>query len=159
MFFTVPSPVPQITESCHPECSVSAAPWWEILGALGPLAVLLAAVLTFVVGWKTLEQRRKADQRSEWWTRAQWAIEASWSEDPRRQETGLGVLDLLAQSDLAGTEETAIISIAWARPLTALMDANAKMDQNETTGTPRTEEARDDHSSDDTNSTAANARG
>ncbi|MBP3036263.1 hypothetical protein J2M53_08355 [Arthrobacter sp. zg-ZUI100] len=131
----------------------SGAQWWEVLGALGPLAVLMAAVLTFIIGWKTLNQRRRADQRSEWWNRAQWAIEASMSDDPRRQETGLGVLDLLAQSDLAGEEETAIISIAWARPLTALMDSNAEMGQNETTSTPGSEEADDDNSS-----TAAGAR-
>ncbi|WP_146362033.1 hypothetical protein [Arthrobacter yangruifuii] len=128
--------------------AVLDTPWWEILAALGPLAVLLAGALTFYVGWKTLEQRRKADQRSEWWARAQWAIEASLSDDPRRQETGLGVLDLLAQSDLAGAEEAAIISIAWARPLTALVDSNGEMSQNETiTSAPETEEADDDNSS------------
>ena len=125
-----------------------AAHWWEIVAALGPLAVLLAGALTFFIGWKTLEQRRKADQRSEWWARAQWAIEASLSDDPRRQETGLGVLDLLAQSDLAGAEEAAIISIAWARPLTAVMDSNSDMGQNGSiTSAPGTEEADDDNSS------------
>ena len=122
--------------------------WWEVVAALGPLAVLLAGALTFFIGWKTLEQRRKADQRSEWWARAQWAIEASLSDDPRRQETGLGVLDLLAQSDLAGAEEAAIISIAWARPLTAVMDSNSDMGQNGSiTSAPGTEEADDDNSS------------
>lgn len=125
----------------------AAAPWWEILGALGPLAVLAAAILTFIIGWKTLEQRRMADQRSEWWNRAQWAIEASMSDDPRRQETGLGVLDLLAQSDLAGDEETAIISIAWARPLTAVMDAAGEMSENGRASTPEAKEAVDDNSS------------
>ena len=132
----------------------SAASWWEIIAALGPLAVLLAGALTFFIGWKTLEQRRKADQRSEWWTRAEWAIEASLSDDPRRQETGLGVLDLLAQSDLAGAEEAAIISIAWARPLTAIVDSNGEMGQNEdSTSVAEAEEADDDNSS-----TAAGAR-
>ena len=126
----------------------SATPWWDIVAALGPLAVLLAGALTFFVGWKTLEQRRKADQRSEWWARAEWAIEASLSDDPRRQETGLGVLDLLAQSDLAGAEEAAIISIAWARPLTAAVDSNVSMGHNETnTSGPGTEEPDDDNSS------------
>lgn len=137
-----PAPTPAVPEP------VAAAHWWEIVAALGPLAVLLAGALTFFIGWKTLEQRRKADQRSEWWTRAQWAIEASLSDDPRRQETGLGVLDLLAQSDLAGTEEAAIISIAWARPLTAIVDSAGDMGQNENiTSAPGTEEADDDNSS------------
>ncbi|MCC3279346.1 hypothetical protein LJ754_09280 [Arthrobacter sp. zg-Y40] len=139
----LPTPVPAAPEPA----AVVDAPWWEILGALGPLAVLAAAILTFIIGWKTLEQRRKADQRSEWWNRAQWAIEASMSEDPRRQETGLGVLDLLAQSDLAGEEETAIISIAWARPLTAVVDAEARMSENELASTPGTKEADHDYGS------------
>ncbi len=138
--FIPPTPAPAVPES--------AAHWWEVVAALGPLAVLLAGALTFFIGWKTLEQRRKADQRSEWWARAQWAIEASLSDDPRRQETGLGVLDLLAQSDLAGAEEAAIISIAWARPLTAVMDSNSDMGQNGSiTSAPGTEEADDDNSS------------
>ncbi|MDN3904635.1 hypothetical protein [Arthrobacter sp. YD2] len=130
-----PSPAPV------PAAAVNT-PWWEILGALGPLAVLGAAILTFVIGWKTLdqrrradaaalEQRREADRRSEWWARAQWAIDASLSEDPHRQETGLGVLNLLAQSDLAGEEEAAIISIASDEPLTTLMDAAAILGEND----------------------------
>ena len=142
--FIPPTPTPTPT----PAVPESAAHWWEVVAALGPLAVLLAGALTFFIGWKTLEQRRKADQRSEWWARAQWAIEASLSDDPRRQETGLGVLDLLAQSDLAGAEEAAIISIAWARPLTAVMDSNSDMGQNGSiTSAPGTEEADDDNSS------------
>ncbi|MCC3271563.1 hypothetical protein MUK71_08390 [Arthrobacter zhangbolii] len=142
--FILPTPAPAVSE---PAAAVGT-PWWEVLGALGPLAVLAAATLTFIIGWKTLEQRRKADQRSEWWARAEWAIEASLSDDPRRQETGLGVLDLLAQSDLAGAEEAAIISIAWARPLTAIVDSNGGMGQNEdTTSVPGAEEVDDDNSS------------
>ncbi|MCC9204819.1 hypothetical protein [Arthrobacter sp. zg-Y769] len=148
MFSPPPTPPPTLPSEAAAAAPAGSAPWWEILAALGPLAVLLAGALTFFVGWKTLEQRRKADQRSEWWTRAQWAIEASLSDDPRRQETGLGVLDLLAQSDLAGTEEAAILSIAWARPLTAIVDSNGDMSQNESiTSAPGTEEADDDNSS------------
>ncbi|MDM7989215.1 hypothetical protein [Arthrobacter sp. zg-Y877] len=147
MQFTSP-PVPPAAPALQALPAESATSWWDIVAALGPLAVLLAGTLTFIVGWKTLEQRRNADQRSEWWTRAQWAIEASLSDDPRRQETGLGVLDLLAQSDLAGAEEAAIISIAWARPLTAIVDSNGDMSQNETiTSAPGMEEADDDNSS------------
>lgn len=140
-----PSPAPV------PAAAVDTA-WWEILGALGPLAVLAAAILTFVIGWKTLdqrrradaaalEQRREADRRSEWWARAQWAIDASLSQDPHRQETGLGVLNLLAQSDLAGEEEAAIISIASDEPLTTLMDAAAIVGDNDDINGSSTKEA------------------
>lgn len=113
---------------------------------------MAAALLTFALGWKTLNQRRRADaaalaqrreadQRSEWWARAQWAIEASLSDDPRRQETGLGVLNLLAQSELAGEEEVAIISIAWAEPLRPLMDSDGNLGKNESGYSPPAEEA------------------
>ena len=145
---------PEVSPAPLPPAGATAADthWWEILSALGPLAVLAAALLTFALGWKTLNQRRRADaaalarrreadQRSEWWARAQWAIESSLSENPRRQETGLGVLNLLAQSELAGEEEVAIISIAWAEPLRTLMDSDGNLGQNEGGNSPSAQEA------------------
>lgn len=151
---SIPGLLPAVSPPPVPPAGVAPADthWWEVLSALGPLAVLTAALLTFALGWKTLNQRRRADaaalaqrreadQRSEWWARAQWAIESSLSEDPRRQETGLGVLNLLAQSELAGEEEIAIISIAWAEPLGVLMDSDGNLGQNEGGYSPPAEEA------------------
>ncbi|WP_129587265.1 hypothetical protein [Arthrobacter alpinus] len=37
------------------------AQWWEILGALGPLAILLGAIVAAVIGGFTLRQRTQAD--------------------------------------------------------------------------------------------------
>lgn len=105
------------------------AEWWQVLAALGPLAVLLAAVIGAVVSLRTLRhraiadsatlsQQREADNRSEWWSRTQWALDSSLSADPRRAELGLGVLAVLADSRLASPEELEIITVAWADPLT-----------------------------------------
>lgn len=104
------------------------AEWWQVLAALGPLAVLLAAVIGAAVSLRTLKQRaaadtdalaqqREADNRSEWWSRTQWALDSSLSADPRRAELGLGVLAVLADSGLASPEELEIITVAWQDPL------------------------------------------
>lgn len=105
--------------------ATAPAHWWDIIGALGPVAILLAALSAGVIAWLGLRQRSRADRRSEWWTRAQWALDASLSTDLAKKETGLGVLKLLAESKMAGTEELEIISIAWTRPLAG---AGARMD-------------------------------
>ena len=105
------------------------AEWWQVLAALGPLAVLLAALIGAVISLRTLRQRavadsaalaqkREADNRSEWWNRTQWALDSSLSADPRRAELGLGVLAVLAESGLASPEELEIITVAWEDPLT-----------------------------------------
>ncbi|MET1088009.1 MAG: hypothetical protein ABWY04_12955 [Arthrobacter sp.] len=104
------------------------AQWWEVLAALGPLAVLLAALIGAAVSLRTLQQRsaadtaalaqqRAADNRGEWWNRTQWALDSSLSADPRRAELGLGILAVLADSGLASPEELRIITVAWTDPL------------------------------------------
>ena len=117
-----PSPAPVTVVQTGP------AEWWQVLAALGPLAVLLAAVIGAVISLRSLQQRaaadtaalaqqREADNRSEWWHRAQWALDSSLSADPRRAELGLGVLAVLADSALASPEELEIITVAWEDPL------------------------------------------
>lgn len=108
--------------------------WWQIIAALGPLAILLSAILAAFISWNTLRQRTKADalalaqkseadanalsqrteadRRAEWWRRAQWALESSMDEKPEKQDMALAVLELLNTSDLAGPEETKIIAAA-----------------------------------------------
>ena len=119
------------------------AEWWQVLAALGPLAVLLAAVIGAAVSLRTLQQRaaadtaalaqqREADNRSEWWNRTQWALDSSLSEDPRRAELGLGVMAVLADSGLASPEELKIITVAWEDPLDRAPDRQTVIPPSET---------------------------
>jgi hypothetical protein len=104
------------------------AEWWQILAALGPLAVLLGALLAAFIGWNTLRQRtsadakalaqkRESDNRAEWWKRTQWAIDRSMSDERDRAKLGLRVMSVLAASALAGPEELKIVTSAWVDPL------------------------------------------
>lgn len=104
------------------------AEWWQVLAALGPLAVLIAALIGAAISLRTLRQRsaadtaalaqqREADNRGEWWQRTQWALDSSLSAEPRRAELGLGILAVLADSGLASPEELEIVTVAWRDPL------------------------------------------
>lgn len=103
----------------------SPAQWWEVLGALGPLAVLLAAAAAAVVGALTLRQRTRADaltlaqtrlanDRSEWWTRAAWALDRALDDRPSIKALGLSTLEVLARSPLAHAQELELFDVAWA---------------------------------------------
>lgn len=89
------------------------AHWWEILTALGPLAVLIGAVAAAIIGWKTLQQRRRADDRAEWWRRAQWALDHAAEDNPVTKALGLETLTVLATSTLAQDEEVRLFDSAW----------------------------------------------
>lgn len=112
---------------------------WQVLAALGPLAVLLGALVAGIIGWRTLRQRTRADNRAEWWKRTQWALDSSMSKDPRIAKMGLHVLTVLAGSELASPEELEIIAAASEEPLdksaqqasAAPVDEALKGDDNE----------------------------
>jgi hypothetical protein len=111
------------------------ADWWVILAGLGPLAVLIAALLAFYINWRTLKQRTAADQtaldqkreadadalrqkteadsRAEWWRRTQWALDRALDPDEGTKALGLATLEVLARSELARTEELELFDIAW----------------------------------------------
>ena len=127
---TVPSPGPlDVVVHSGP------ADWWVILAGLGPLAVLIAALLAFYINWRTLKQRTaadktaleqkreadanalqqktEADSRAEWWRRTQWALDRALDPDEGTKALGLATLEVLARSELARTEELELFDIAW----------------------------------------------
>ncbi|MBT2522035.1 hypothetical protein [Arthrobacter sp. ISL-28] len=121
-----PSPVHNIVDT-------GAAEWWQVLAALGPLAVLLGAILAALIGWSTLRQRTTADalalareadtnalkqktdadSRAEWWKRTQWALDQALAKDKNTKALGLATLAVLTRSELARTEELELLDIAW----------------------------------------------
>lgn len=112
-----PSPTPFPAASAH-------AAWWEVVAALGPLAVLVAAVIGAAISWRALRQRTiadahalqqksDADDRAEWWKRTQWALDRALREDQGSKALGLATLAVLAQSGLARDEELELLDIAW----------------------------------------------
>lgn len=103
-----PSPSP-------PAAILQSAPEaWQAWAAFAPL---IAAVIAGLIALAALRQRRRADNQSEWWRRAQWGLDASFDQRPERRAMGLAVLEVLAGSGLATSEELRIIEAAWREPL------------------------------------------
>jgi hypothetical protein len=107
-----PSPLPVTVVAAPPE-------WWQILSALSPVAITVAAIVAAVVGLLSLRQKARADNRSEWWRRAQWALDASRSLSHSEAEMGQKAIDLLGRSDLASPEELALLKIGTEDALEA----------------------------------------
>lgn len=107
-----------------------ADPGFQIAN-LGPVAVFIAAGVAAVVGWRNLlhqqtalkesnqkaddalSQKREADARSEWWRRTQWALEATVVEDERMNSYGVGMLQILIKSDMAGPGDKEMLDAVW----------------------------------------------
>lgn len=105
-----------MTPTPPPIVILQAAPAeaWQIWAAFAPL---IAAVVAGLIAAAALWQKRRADNRAEWWRRAQWGLDASFDADPDRQSMGLAVLEVLAASKLATSEELRIVEEAWQEPL------------------------------------------
>lgn len=112
-----PSPIPVTVAGAAPE-------WWQVLGALSPLAVLVAAIVAAVVGLLTLRQKARADDRSEWWRRAQWALDASLSRSPSEAEMGQKAIEILGRSELASREDLALLKVGTQDALLAASTAS-----------------------------------
>ncbi|WAH99342.1 hypothetical protein [Arthrobacter sp. MMS18-M83] len=113
----IPSPFPVTVVAPPPE-------WWQILGALSPLAVLAAAIVAAIVGLLSLRQKARADDRSEWWRRAQWALDASLSRSRSEAEMGQKAIELLGQSELASREELALLKVGTEDAILAAAKAS-----------------------------------
>lgn len=148
------------------ELAVSApAEWWQIVAALGPLAVLAGAILAAFIGWRTLRQKAvadaqaltqktRADDRAEWWKRTQWALDKALEADEDAKALGLASLAVLARSDLARGEELELLDIAWQSVTEAngddgtwgeeveAVDSEEAIGDNGTTSTDSTEEGK-----------------
>lgn len=106
---------------------------WEIFAALSPVAVLAGAVVTLWIGLASLRrqrlnaegqsadakeamgERRRADDRAEWWKRVQWALDASLSEDVARQDLGFKMLARLIKAGNVDKEDLELLDPAWLR--------------------------------------------
>lgn len=68
----------------------------------------------------SLDQKREADARSEWWRRTQWALDAA--AHPDTFEVGIAMLNVQAESALAGDEELAVIESVLNTVLPSRLD-------------------------------------
>lgn len=59
---------------------------------------------------------------AEWWRRAQWALSATASTNDMMYSYGIGVLEVLAKSDLAGSEEKSLFVAVWEGSCTKMRD-------------------------------------
>lgn len=109
-----------LTTTCG--AATSGPEWLHVLSELGPIATALAALAALTVGIMTVRQRRTADARAEWWKRAEWALDQvlSTPADESRAAVGMAMLNHLADSKLAKTEEIAALEAAWSVWLFAL---------------------------------------
>ncbi|GAA4048282.1 hypothetical protein GCM10023063_39660 [Arthrobacter methylotrophus] len=100
------------------------AEWWQIVSALSPLAVLVAAIVAAFVGLLSLRQKARSDNRSEWWRRAQWALDASLSRSRSEAEMGQKAIELLGHSELASREELELLKVGTEDALLAAATAS-----------------------------------
>jgi hypothetical protein len=132
----VPDPLEVVVQNDAPDA-------WDVLASLGPLAILVAALIAAFIGWRSMQVQAEANRRAQWWERAEWALDASMSTSMDRRVIGLGVLALLAESTLAGEEEARILRVAsddsLAQKVTALDDVEAKQPQTRVSGLPEDE--------------------
>ena len=110
---------------------------WEIAAAFGPAAVFVGGIITLVIGLMSLNrqrinaekqsadqkeamaERRRADDRAEWWKRAQWALDASLSESAVRQDLGFKMLERLVTAGSVDREDLELLEPAWRRSAAA----------------------------------------
>lgn len=134
--------------------------WWEIVGALGPLAILLAAVITGVIGWLSFrqsqraleqeieddrlnfEQKALADQKNQWWERVQWALDSAFFGDGNRKAAGIAMIRVLSEPEWLTKEELLLLDAAWREGLEAAENRGVRIQNNAEEDRVRVEAAR-----------------
>lgn len=71
---------------------------WQVWPAFAPL---IAAAVAGVIATAALWQRRRSDNRAEWWRRAQWPMDAALSDRPAQALMGQRAIYVLSRSRLA----------------------------------------------------------
>lgn len=89
---------------------------WQVWAAFAPL---IAALIAAAIAAATLSQRRRADNRAEWWRRAEWALDASMSDEAIRAQLGQQAINVLGKSKLATPEDAVLLTIGTEAPLEA----------------------------------------
>jgi hypothetical protein len=61
-----PTPSPSAARLAAPAPAPAPAPaeWWQIAAALGPLVILVTALIAAYINWRVLKQRTAADKTS-----------------------------------------------------------------------------------------------
>ncbi|MET3721150.1 hypothetical protein ABIB27_003016 [Arthrobacter sp. UYEF21] len=114
--------------------------WWTYGAAFAPIVLLATAIVVTVVGLRNLRRQesaskpnvasdarnlwrtRDSDAMTEWWRRAQWALNATASTNDTMYSYGVGILGVLARSDLAGSEEKLLFDAVWEGSCTKMRD-------------------------------------
>ena len=80
--------------------------WLQAVAALAPVAALVAATITLLVGYHTIKQRALADRRDQYWKRLEWAVGLVLARgDFQKQRLGLSVLQVLADETWTTDDE------------------------------------------------------
>jgi hypothetical protein len=70
------------------------------MGLTAAWATVAAAAAALVIGFGTIRQKWRTDQRDAWWKRTQWAIDKSLSANPVEREIGARAIGILVNQRL-----------------------------------------------------------
>lgn len=108
--------------------------WWLLI--VTPAAAFVGALLGALATIGATRQRERAARREEWWRRFEYASELALDEESEaRREAGLMLLDALAQSPLAGTDELAQLRVFTEEQFSGVpLDVDGGWDRVEVVG-------------------------
>lgn len=107
-------------------------PWLQLgaslfIGVMTAGGALLGVRMNAHVGERGTVQRELQARREEWSKRFFEALSYVADESPRKREIGLGLMEALAQSELAGPDERRLMEISAQRVLNPLLKQLAEV--------------------------------